>query len=379
MIKVCHMTSAHGPEDVRIFHKECVSLARAGYDVYLVERGDSYEKNGVHIVGVGQPSGGRLSRMTSFAKKVYQAALALDADIYHFHDPELLPYGLKLKKAGKNVVFDSHEKYTEQISVKPYLPKCFARLISGLYGKYERRGLRQIDAVIFPCTIEGKNPFEGKCRRAEIISNAAILDEFFNRYDPHCPKQIRQICYVGGLSEARGITNNIKAAYQSDARLALAGKYIPRAYGESLEKMPEYECVRYLGTLDRDAVRDLMNESTLGLFTYRNFGQYLKLDVFGVKVYEYMSMALPVILSHSPYNDEMTRRYKFGICVDPENVNEIASAIRYLLDHPEEARQMGENGRRAVKEEFNWGVEEKKLLALYEEILSALPNRRTRT
>jgi len=43
--------------------------------------------------------------------------------------------------------------------------------------------------------------------------------------------------------------------------------------------------------------------------------------------------------------------------------------IRYLLEHPEEMRRMGENGRRAVKEEFNWGVEEKKLFALYEEIL----------
>ena len=70
MIKVCHMTSAHGPEDGRIFRKECVSLANAGYDVYLVERGDSYEKNGVHIVGVGKPSGNRLTRMTTFAKKV---------------------------------------------------------------------------------------------------------------------------------------------------------------------------------------------------------------------------------------------------------------------------------------------------------------------
>ena len=48
---------------------------------------------------------------------------------------------------------------------------------------------------------------------------------------------------------------------------------------------------------------------------------------------------------------------------------QIADAIRYLLEHPEEARQMGENGRRAVKEEFNWGGEEKKLLALYEDIL----------
>ena len=108
MIKVCHMTSAHEEEDIRIFRKECVSLAEAGYDVYLVERGESYEKNGVHIVGVGEIPAGRLKRMTQGAKKVYAAAKALDADIYHFHDPELLPYGLKLKKAGKKVIFDSH-------------------------------------------------------------------------------------------------------------------------------------------------------------------------------------------------------------------------------------------------------------------------------
>ena len=66
----------------------------------------------------------------------------------------------------------------------------------------------------------------------------------------------------------------------------------------------------------------------------------------------------------------MTAQYDFGICVDPANVDEIADAIRYLLDHPDEARQMGENGRCAVKEEFNWGVEEKKLLSLYEEVLA---------
>ena len=40
MIKVCHMTSAHDGEDIRIFHKECMSLARAGYDVYLVQPGE---------------------------------------------------------------------------------------------------------------------------------------------------------------------------------------------------------------------------------------------------------------------------------------------------------------------------------------------------
>ena len=100
MIKVCHMTSAHAPGMSGSFNKECVSLGKAGYQVYLVQRGESYEASGVHVIGVGQPSGGRLTRMTSFARKVYEAALAVDADLYHLHDPELLPYGIKLKRRG---------------------------------------------------------------------------------------------------------------------------------------------------------------------------------------------------------------------------------------------------------------------------------------
>ena len=110
MIRVCHRTSAHDEEDIRMFHKECVSLARAGYEVYLVERGESREKNGVHIVGVGDLPRSRRKRMTESVRRVYEAARALDADIYHLHDPELISCGLKLKKAGKKVIFDSTEK-----------------------------------------------------------------------------------------------------------------------------------------------------------------------------------------------------------------------------------------------------------------------------
>ena len=369
MVKVCHMTSAHPAEDVRIFHKACSSLAKAGYDVYLVARGETYEKNGVHIVGVGQPSGGRLSRMTSFSRKVYEAAMAVDADIYQFHDPELLPYALKLKRRGKKVVFDSHEKYTEQLKSKPYLPLWITKPIAWFYGIYEHLILKKIDAVIFPCTMNGKNPFLNQCKRSPIISNAAILGEFFELYDPNTSKQGGQICYVGGLTETRGITNNVLAASKAGATLALAGEFSPNSYREQLSVMPEFSCVEEKGKLSRKEVQTLLSESQIGLCTLLDQGQYLKVDTFGIKVFEYMSMALPVILSHSPYNDRMVEQYQFGICVDPTNIDEIAEAIRYLLDNPEEAKRMGENGRRAVKEEFNWGVEEKKLLALYEDIL----------
>lgn len=369
MKKVCHMTSVHAPEDTRIFYKECVSLANAGYEVYLVECGDSYEKNNVHIVGIGEATGGRLKRMTEFSRKVYENALSLDADIYHFHDPELLPYALKLKKKGKKVIFDSHEKYTEQLKHKSYLPGWITRSIALGYGFYERFVLKRIDAVIFPCTMFGKNPFENQCKRAAIISNAAILGEFFDLYDPCCPKNEKQVCYVGGLSEDRGITYNMLAASKAGASLALAGEFSPESYGQELAAMAEYSCVDYRGSLNRKEVQALLAQSRIGLCTLLDSGQYLKIDTFGIKVFEYMSMALPVILSHSPYNDRMVEQYRFGICVDPENADEIAEAIRFLLDNPDQAKQMGENGRRAVKEVFNWGVEEKKLFALYEDIL----------
>ena len=32
--------------------------------------------------------------------------------------------------------------------------------------------------------------------------------------------------------------------------------------------------------------------------------------------------------------------------------------------------EMGRNGRRAIEKEFNWAIEEKKLLKLYREVLS---------
>ena len=215
MKKVCHITSAHSPEDVRIFYKQCTSLAKAGYDVFLVARGESCEKNGVHIVGVGQPSGGRLSRMTSFAKTVYQRALALDADLYQIHDPELLPYALKLKRKGKKVVFDSHEKYSEQLKDKPYLPRWCTRIIAALYTGYEKYVLKRIDGLIFPCLKEGRHPFEGLCRRVTTVNNVPLLEELYDRYDETVPKRERSVVHVGALTHSRGITHLIKAAAEA--------------------------------------------------------------------------------------------------------------------------------------------------------------------
>ncbi len=361
--KVCHMTSAHPSEDVRIFQKECVSLAQAGYEVYLVERGESYDKNGVHIIGVGDIPGKRIKRMTVGAKKVYRAALALNCDIYHIHDPELLPYCKKLKSRGKKVIFDSHELTRAQILRKNYLPSFALRLISKLYAAYENRVLKEIDGVIFPCTINGAFPLPGK--RQVLLNNVPRLAELYNHYKPDAKKEPNTVCTVGSLTYDRGIKHLVLAAHRAGCKAILAGTVMPSMFETELKQMPESKDAEFLGQINREQVRKVYERSMVGVSSILNVGQYTMAENLPTKVYEFMAMGLPVILSRNSFNESMIQQYQFGICADPENTDELTAAIRELLDNPEKSKELGRNGRKAVQSVFNWEHEQEKLLELY--------------
>ena len=305
-MKVCHISSAHAPNDTRIFHKQCASLARAGYDTTFVVKakdpqsvGETTEK-GVRVIQVPVDTSSRLKRMLFGAKAVYQKALEVDADIYEFHDPELLPYGLKLARRGKRVIFDSHEDYPTQIMEKGWIPAPLRRLISGAYKAYETHVVKNLDAVLFPCLKNGVNIFEGRAKRMVIISNAVMLEEVPQQLDlSH--KEDRTICCTGSLTYQRGITHLIKAAYKVGAKLILAGRYESEAYQQELEAMPEYACVEYLGYLDRQGIAEVYGRSRIGMSTILNVGQYASLDNFPTKVYEYMAAGHRLGLSvHAP-------------------------------------------------------------------------------
>lgn len=133
-MKICHVTSAHNTDDVRIYKKECLSLAkRKNYEVFLVGEGKSITLNGVNVIGVGEKPKMRLKRMMFFASKTIRHALALDADLYHLHDPELLRYALRLKRAGKKVIFDSHENILDSIDEKVYMPLLIRKIAKFYY------------------------------------------------------------------------------------------------------------------------------------------------------------------------------------------------------------------------------------------------------
>lgn len=362
MTKVCHMTSAHTSADTRIFHKECVSLAGAGYEVYLVAPGESREDKGVHVIGVGKKPGSRLKRMMEIAKKVYTKALELDCDIYHFHDPELLPYGVKLKKRGKKVIFDSHENYSVQILEKGYLSPAVRKLVSIVYKWYETRCVQRLDAVIVPCTMNGKNFFENRANKTVFIDNYPLLSEI--QCEVIANKPTFQIIYVGGLTYGRGITHLMRAAHQANVKLILAGGISP-LYLKELQEEEGFSCVDYRGLLTRQEVVEVLKESSVGMATLLKIGQYGNADNLPTKVLEYMGVGLPVIVTNYPYAKKVIENYQCGICVEPDNIDEISSAIKYLLDNPGTAQRMGMNGRKAVVDEYNWEKQQEVLLTLY--------------
>jgi len=369
-IRVCHVTSVHSRYDTRIFYKECSSLAKAGYDVTLLVADGLHDEllNGVHIISVTKRTTSRFQRILKSAGLMLGKALEVDAEIYHLHDPELLPLGMKMKKYGKKVIFDSHENYPAQIKTKYYIPAFARHLASQVYKFYETNAVSQFDAVITPCTFyNGVDIFGERCKKTEVISNAPLLSEFYDKYKANVRKENApmKLCHVGGLTYERGITHLIKASYKAGTILMLAGKFSPEGYHEELMKMPEYNCVDYRGFLSRDSLVDFYHEANVGVATILNVGQYNTGDNFATKVYEYMSMSLPVIISKYPYVEKMLKNYEFGITVNPVNIKEITNVIKYCKDHYEERARMGKNGRCAIFNKLNWNIEEQKLVRLY--------------
>lgn len=353
-IKVCHMTDAHQQEDIRIFHKECVSLVSGGYNVYQVSEGKCYESNGVHMVGIGEITGNRLFRMTKAARKVYLVAKSIDADVYHIHDPELLPYALKLKRQGKGVIFDSHEDVPAQILNKYWIPKPMRKLVSNIYKLYETNAVRQLDAVI-AATPHIAKKFKRRARKVVVINNYPRLDDI-EFHDTSFETRERIVCYAGGIDEIRGEKIMIEAMKDIDGTLIIAGDH----------KVMETKGVRYVGKLDRKGINELYGQAMVGLCILKPIDNYFYSQP--IKMYEYMAAGLPFVCSDFPGWRSVVEASGAGVCVDPEKTKEISDVIRKLIADSHKAQEMGRKGRDYVITHCTWSLEEQNLLSLYEEV-----------
>jgi len=366
--KICILTTAHPVFCIRIFQKQARALARQGYLVSLIAQHDRLETvDGVRIVNL-EKAGSRIHRLTSLGVKAFLLALKEKADVYHFHDPELLPVGVALKIfTGKKVIYDVHEDYSKQVLSKPYLPKFTRRIAAVCTKMLETFSILFVDGIITATDNISENFVSHK--KVISVHNFPVV----SRYEPLvCSRDNNKtfnLVYVGGLSEIRGIGQIIKATdlldFDRPIKLTLCGDFYSRSYEMEVRSLKGFQKTDYLGRIDTHRIPALLQSSDAGIVCFLPEPNHL--NSMPTKLFEYMAAGLPVIASNFPLWESIIVQNGCGLCVDPSDPRAIASAIEYFVDHPEDARIMGQNGRRLALEKYSWNGEERKLLDMYRE------------
>lgn len=360
-IKICHLTSAHPPYDIRIFHKECVSIAEQGFSVYLICAGAENEvKKGVNILGV-KKNNSRIGRMFFTVWRVYKKAIEVNARIYHFHDPELMLVALLLKQKGKKVIYDVHEDVPRQILGKHWINKYLRKTISFLIENIENNVSRRLDYIIVATPFIRKRFIEINNKCIDICNYPITKDEDFSSINWEDKKN--ELCYIGLITKSRGIVETLKAIEDTPYRLNLAGKYSPESLRNELAKMRGWSNVNELNYVGREKIMEILSNSKAGIVTLHPQINYL--DSLPIKMYEYMLAGIPVIASDFPLWKEIIEGNNCGICVNPNNPTAIRGAIDKIFQEEEMAILMGKNGREAVLKEYNWENQKINLINIY--------------
>jgi glycosyltransferase involved in cell wall biosynthesis len=363
--KIRHVTTVHTIRDPRIFHKQCRSLATLGYDVGLVACHDRPEViDGVRIVPLDAPRG-RLDRMLRVAWNAFRAADAERADVYQLHDPELLWVGVLLRLRGRRVIYDVHEDVPKQIMSKHWIPRRARRLISRAFALVEQAYARIVDGIVAATpSIARKFP----AGTTVVVQN--FPEASFARTDGVAPlaERTEAFVYTGGLMEIQGVREMAEAFAQLPEGMTgtIAGWFHPQELEDEIAALPGWRRVRFLGQVPRTEILTAMDRARAGIVVNHPTPNYL--DAYSTKMFEYMARGLPVVCSNFPLWAEIVGGADCGIPVDPRDATAIAAAIRMLNEDPALAQRLGENGRRAVAERYNWEAELGKLEGLYRRV-----------
>lgn len=360
-VRVLHVTTVHGPLDNRINLKECVTLARAGYDVHLAAPEAPARPSPVEVTAVGRPRG-RLRRIAGSTARATRVTRSQKPAVVHVHDPELLPYLAIQRILGRTTIYDAHEDLPAQIRDKHWLPPAFRPLVAAAADVAERVLTRFADHII-SATPSIADRFEG---RSTLVQNFPREEEFAAPGTvPHRERE-PLLVHVGGLTAARGALELVAAIARVDpsldVRVAVGGSFSPDSLRHDLARVDGWNRIDDLGWLNRPDVTALLAKARAGLLLFHPLANHVESQP--TKLFEYLAAGLPVIASDFPYWRSLIGN-DGAVFVDPLDPSSIASGVEWVLTHPDDAEAMGERGRALVLERFVWEREGERLVEAY--------------
>ena len=374
-LKVCHFSSVHPITDTRVFYRECVSMA-LHFQVVLIAIGDfTGLKNGVEVIGVPKPKN-HIQRAFTTVFKVFALAIKQDADIYHIHDAEMLPFGLLLSFLGKKVIYDIHENTKQDILLKPWIPAKRKAFIAGLYNQLLKFSSNYIHYIPVVANESFLPIFHVKENQYTVIQNFADTQQM-NKYKVLDRSILpgNHIFYIGMIKDMYYDINQL-----IDALVILRNQgkiyylhcvgYFGFRTDYGFESNPNYDIIKnqihFYGFLDIDTAYKISMQCKVGI-CLKNQPESMLVS-HERKFFEYISIALPSIFCDSNIYTDVLEKYPVGIAVNLKNPNEIANAIDQLFTDTELYNKCVNACEKASNESFNWQSQSLKLLNLYNNI-----------
>lgn len=371
MSKVCVVTTVHIANDSRVYFKEVRSLAKEHNVTYIATNTELIENSNINIINY-KKSNSRIIRMLSFWK-VWRLCKEQNCEVYHIQDPELIPTGLMLKIFdGKKVIYDVHEDYPDYILQKEYLAKWVRLPLSRIMKFMEWLAGKSFDYILTADRgVYARFPSE----KTEVIYNFPDLSVFKLQESP--PLKQYDLIYPGTLSNhmAHSILDLTKEVLKTkpDFKVLIisASKATSSITLEWIREQIkvrgiENDTVELMGRVPYSQVCLYIEQSKIGVIPLPNTPKFQK--NIPTKLFEYMYCRIPVVANNLPPTRQFVEAKECCELVDIDDIPHSASVIVELLKNDERRTLMGKNGHQLVCDEYNWGNEEKKLLAIYKKV-----------
>lgn len=364
-----HLTTAHSSTDIRIFEKEARSLADSGFDVGIVAHSaPSKSRSGVEFYTLGEADSRKQRWKNIF--ETARIAKSINTEVYHIHDPELLPVGVYLSRVtDAAVVYDVHEDFGHIASMRDWIPSHLRPILSKTIPVFERTAASQFDAVVAVSDWIGE-PFIGSVDRICTIHNFPRTGSISTVNSSVETNADCTLCYVGGLIDVRGIHRMLELlVYLTeigiDAELWALGSWMPDADRDQAERyIAENNLgsrVMFPGHVDRDEMFRYLHSADIGL-ALLDTEHYT--NGIPTKLFEYLYAGLPIVTTPIDAVEKfIPKQYRY--IVPQGDTEATADAVERALETDYDAAEM----RSLVEREYSWEAEAKKLIALYEDLL----------
>jgi glycosyltransferase involved in cell wall biosynthesis len=380
MKRIVHLSTVHPALEQRLFFKEALTASTFGHEVVVIAPHHQAEiVQGVRIIPIREWRS-RILRGTFAAARAFAIARRQRADLYHFHDPELLPWSCLLQAVTKRpVVFDMREYHVEAIRAKQWIPRLLRLPIAWLYNRVETTLLRRLSGVV-TVNDELAERVRRKGGRALVAPNYAPRGIF---EDPVVDEGLRVkyenqdvLVYVGGLSEERGISKAIEVAARlrqefPRVTLLLVGGVHYSGYRRTIQRLISdlgvEAHVELVGQVPHPDVPKLLGVADVALFLLQPVNVRYD-NTEPIKYFEYSAAGLPLVVSDLPAMRRLVERIGNGVVVNPADTEEIANAVASLLRDARLRQEMGARGRKAFLDTYNWEAIGMKLLNWYAEV-----------